>query len=150
MERLEISILDINKKSQVILEKEKKELINRANLIASVSNAEIISVIEDYKQKLVIMYKNNYPVYKIISFRELSIQKLAAEIGFNNGDTIIVPYFNNTKHWIKVVIGDKEDFLKYLYEKGFLNSFTIICPNNGVIYDIEVGEQEYEIRICDC
>ena len=58
MERLEISILDINKKSQLILEKEKKELINRANLIASVSNAEIISVIEDYKQKLVIMYKN--------------------------------------------------------------------------------------------
>ena len=49
-----------------------------------------------------------------------------------------------------MVIGDKEDFLKYLYEKGFLNSFTIICPNNGVIYDIEVGEQEYEIRICDC
>lgn len=53
MERLEISILDINKKSQLILEKEKKELINRANLIASVSNAEIISAIEDYKQKLV-------------------------------------------------------------------------------------------------
>lgn len=57
MERLEISILDINKKSQLILEKEKKELINRVNLIASVSNAEIISVIEDYKQKLVICIK---------------------------------------------------------------------------------------------
>ena len=57
MERLEISILDINKKYQLILEKEKKELINRVNLIASVSNAEIISVIEDYKQKLVICIK---------------------------------------------------------------------------------------------
>ena len=67
MERLEISILDINKKSQLILEKEKKELINRANLIASVSNAEIISAIEDHKQKLVVRIGNPCAYFRSIS-----------------------------------------------------------------------------------
>ena len=49
-----------------------------------------------------------------------------------------------------MVIGDKEEFLKHMFQKGYFNSLSIICPNKKKIYDIELGEQEYEIRICNC
>lgn len=147
---MEIIILDINKKDKLLLKKQKKEVINCANLIASGRNIEIIESIENYDIKLRKIYKNNYPVYKKISFRDLSIQKLSTEIRFDTGDTIVLPYFNNTKYWVKIVIGDKEEFLKHMFQKGYFNSLSIICPNKKKIYDIELGEQEYEIRICNC
>lgn len=54
-----------------------------------------------------------------------------------------------TMYWIKIVIGNKEEFMNYMFKKGYFNSFSIICLNKKVIYDIELGESEYEIRICN-
>ena len=45
---MEIIILDINKKDKLLLKKQKKEVINCANLIASGRNIEIIESIENY------------------------------------------------------------------------------------------------------
>lgn len=140
----------MNKKNKLFSEKEKREVMSCANLIATGSNVEIIDVAENHKKKFAKLYKNNYPVYKKIDLGKLNIHSLSEEISFDNGDTIVLPYFNNTRYWIKIMIGNKEEFLEYMYENGYFNSFSIICPNNKTIYDIELGEQEYEIRICNC
>lgn len=121
-----IIILDINK-NKLLIEKEKRNVIDCANLIATGSNVEIVDINDDHKQKLARLYKNNYPIYKKINSKELSICELSAEINFNNGDAIVLPYFNNTRYWIKIEIGDKEEFLKYMFEEGYFNNFSIIC-----------------------
>lgn len=144
-----IIILDINRKEEILIKKEKREVLNTANLIVTGKNIEIIEPIKEYCQRLTEMYGNNYPYYKKISCRHLNIEELAKEIYFNNGDMIILPYFNNTKYWIKIMIGNKVKFLKYMFEKGYFNSFSIICLGEKIMYDIEFGEQEYEIRVCN-
>lgn len=149
MERVEIIILDMNKKNELLNKREKKELLNYANLIITGSNIEIIEPMEEYIQRLKKMYENNYPIDKKIRCKELNIENLSKNFQFNNGHMIILPYFNNTKHWIKLVIGEKEKFLSYMLENGYFNSFSMICLSEKVIYDIEFGEQEYEIRICE-
>lgn len=147
MERMGIIILDMSKKNKLLFEKEKREVINYANLIATGSNVEIIDIDENYEKKLAKLYKNNYPIYKRIDIKKLNIYRLSAEISFDNGDAIVLPYFNNTRYWVKMIVGNKEEFLEYMFENGYFNSFSIICPNSKMIYDIELGEQEYEIRI---
>lgn len=147
---MEIIILDINKRKEIEFRREKiekRKLLDCANLIDTGSNIEIIEPIEKYDKKLMEMYKINYPIYRTIDCEELDIQKLSKSICFENEDIIILPYFNNTKYWIKIRIGDKEKFFKYMFINEYLNSFSIICPKQHVIYDITVDEQEYEITI---
>lgn len=147
---MKIIILDINEKNKLLLKKEKKEVLKYASLITTGSNIEIIDSIDKYDQKLTEMYKINYPIYKKINGSELSIPQLLMDIDFENGDTIILPYFNHTQYWVKVTIGNKGEFLKRIYDKVFFNSFSIICLSTKRIFDIELGEQEYEIRLSDC
>lgn len=143
-----IIILDINKKNELLTEREKNELLNYAKSIAVGSDMHIIDSIDEYKQRLKEMCSINYPISEKIECVKLNISEFSRNIDFNDGDTIILPYFNNTKYWIKIVIGNKEEFMNYMFKKGYFNSFSIICPNKKVIYDIELGELEYEIRIC--
>lgn len=149
---MEIIILDINKKKEILERIEKRETLNRANLIITGTDIKIIDPIKEYKQKLREMCAIDYPIYKKVNCRQLNIEKLAKDICFNNGDVIVLPYFSNTKYWVKLEIGDKEKFLSYMLEEGYFNSFSIICLGEKIIYDIEFGEQEYEIRVsrvCD-
>ena len=113
-------------------EREKNELLNYAKSIAVGSDMHIIDSIDEYKQRLKEMCSINYPISEKIECVKLNISEFSRNIDFNDGDTIILPYFNNTKYWIKMVI----------------DSFSIICINKKIIYDIELGELEYEIRIC--
>lgn len=149
MERMGNIILDINKKNEILGRKEKKEVLKSADLIITGTNIEIIEPIKEYSQRLTEIYAINYPIYKKITCREINIEKLGKDIHFNNGDTIILPCFNRTKYWIKIQIGNKEKFLRYMFEKGYFISFSIICLREKIIYDIELGEQEYEIRVCN-
>ena len=132
IERMEIIILDINKRKEIKKEIairrekiEKRKLLECANLIDTGSDIEIIEPIEKYDKKLMEMYKISYPIYQTIDYEELDIQKLSKSICFENEDIIILPYFNNTKHWIKIRIGDKEKFFKYMFLNGYFNSFSL-------------------------
>ena len=149
MLKVVIIISDIDKRNKILEKREKKELLNYAKLITTGSDIYIIDPIDMCEQKLKEMCSINYPISKKIECKKINIFELSKNIDFNNGDTIILPYFNNTKYWIKLVIGNKEEFMNYMFKKGYFNSFSIICPNKKVIYDIELGELEYEIRICN-
>lgn len=140
-------ILDIDKRNKILEKRDKKELLNYAKSVAAGSDINVIDPIDMYEQKLKEMCSINYPISEKIECKKLNIFELSKYIDFNNGDTIILPYFNNTKYWIKIVIGNKEEFMNYMFKKGCFNSFSIICLNKKVIYDIELGELEYEIRI---
>lgn len=146
---MELIILDINRKNELISKREVKEALNYANLISIGNNIEIIEPVEEYDQILRKMYANDYAIYKKVSCKEININKLSRYINLNKDDMIMLPYFNSTRFWLKVKIEDKESFLTHMYEHGFFNSFSIICLNEKIIYDIELNEQEYEIRICN-
>ena len=44
------------------------------------------------------MYKIDYPIYKQMDSENVDIQKFSENIDFNNGDSIILPYFNGTEY----------------------------------------------------
>lgn len=144
-----IIILDISKRNEILEKREKKRLLDYAKLIPTGNDINIIDSIDIYEQKLKEMCSIDYPISKKIECIRLNNSEVSKNIDFNDGDTIILPYFNNTRYWIKIVIGNKEEFLNYMFKKGHFNSFSIVCLNKKIIYDIELGELEYEIRICN-
>ena len=151
---MEIIILDINKRNEIKKEIairrekiEKRKLLDCANLIDTGSDIEIIEPTEKYAKKLMEMCDIDYPIYQTMDYEKLDIQKLSKSVCFKNEDIIILPCFNDTKYWIKIRIGDKEKFFKYMFVNGYFNWLFIIYPKQHMIYIIEVGEQDYEIRI---
>lgn len=44
-------------------------------------------------------------------------------------------------------VSDYKTFLKILLQKNIIFNDTIIDISNKIIYDIEIGEDDYEIRI---
>ena len=77
---------------------EKEKILYCANLIDSANNIEIIDIIQEYDKKLREMYKIDYPIYKQMDSENVDIQKFSENIDFNNGDSIILPYFNGTEY----------------------------------------------------
>ncbi len=126
---------------------EKKKILYCANLIDSANNIEIIDIIQEYDKKLREMYKIDYPIYKQMDSENVDIQKFSENIDFNNGDSIILPYFNGTEYWIKIIIQNKMKFFQYMFENGYFTGFSIICSKKHILYHIEMGEQYYEIYI---
>jgi len=60
---------------------------------------------------------------------------------------IIWPYCFESEFWIKFNLINKSDFLNFIYDNGYLKSISIVSLANHKLYDIELGEHSYEIRM---
>lgn len=125
----------------------KRKLLDSANQIDTGSEVKIIYPTERYVKKVRELCHIDYPIFQEIDSEQVDISKLAKLICFDNEDVILLPCFNDTKYWIKIKIGDKEKFLQYMFLHGYFNNFFIVCPKKHIIYNIAMGEQEYEIFV---
>lgn len=127
----------------------KRKLLEHINEIDIGSEVEMIEPTEKYIKKARELCKIDYPISQIIE-KQSVISKLIKIICFNVEDIIILPYFNGTPYWIKLKIGEKEKFFRYMFTTS-PSGFFLLCPEKHILYDIDMGEEEYEIRvILDC
>lgn len=141
-----IIISDINRdsrKKELLAQKEKIKIIEKANCIKAVKNIEIINPILKYEKKVKDMYNINYPIYKEF---EIVNMELLNFLNLNNEEKIIIPYFDSTSYWISLIVINKFQFFSYMYENGFFNNITIINISKEEIFDVEIGERKYEMR----
>lgn len=96
------------------------------------------------------IFKYKYPIYYHIAVKDIlnSIDVFVKILSLNdNLPILIIPYFNESSNWIKMQVSDYKTFLKILLQKNIIFNDTIIDISNKIIYDIEIGEDDYEIRI---
>ncbi len=128
---------------------EKRKLLEYIKQMDIGSEIEIIEPTENYIKKVRELCKIDYPISQIIEKQSI-ISKLAKIICFDKEDIIILPCFNDTSHWIKLKVGEKEKFFRSMFSTT-PSGFFLLCPERHILYDIDMGEKEYEIYVAeDC
>lgn len=139
--------------------KEIKHRIERKNIIAVLENIPCITHFEFYEEEygkeqfenmLHEIFKYKYPVYYHIAIEDIlnSIDTFVKMLSLNDTlPTLIIPYFNETSIWVKIEVSNYKMFLSILFKKNVIFNDTIIDISNKIIYDVEIGENDYEVRI---
>ncbi len=150
-----IIIVDIgreNRKKELLANKEKARITKLANCVKAATDIEIVSPILKYEQKIKEIYKISFPINQECDIGNLELQDLIDLLELDDGEQIVIPYFKSTCYWISFRVMDKLHFIRYLLENNYLSNITIINIGKDTIFDINIGEQKYELRkinICD-
>ena len=115
---------------------EKRKLLEYIKQMDIGSEIEIIEPTENYIKKVRELCKIDYPISQIIEKQSI-ISKLAKIICFDKEDIIILPCFN-------------DKFFRSMFSTT-PSGFFLLCPERHILYDIDMGEKEYEIYVAeDC
>lgn len=134
----------------MILRKNQAIIFKKLKDIKGCEFSEFISSIEKYENMLKDLYSCSYPIKYVLlkKFRKENIDKLISLLELTNEKgSAIIPYFDRTDCWIKLKIDNYNEFLNSVALSNYFESITIIDLNRHKIYDIELGECDYEIRI---
>lgn len=135
------------KREQLLYEINKRKMLNKVEKLSFFKNAQIIEPLTEWEEALKKVFKIDYPVYKVIDFSQLNTAYINDIFDFADNEEIVLPYFEERDYWIKAILNNKLNFIKYLLDNKCFHSFCIICLSNNKLYDFTLDEQSYNLCI---
>lgn len=135
------------KRKQLLYEINKTKILNKVEKLNFFKNTQIIEPLAEWENALKKVIKIDYPTYKLVDFSQLNADYINNIFDFTNNDEIILPYFEESSYWVKAILNNKFDFIKYLLYNKLFNNFCIISLANNKLYDFTLDEQFYNLYI---
>lgn len=143
----------MNKKEEIINRNKKKKILGVVNSLPGIVNYHFFNdneEIEYYEKNIERIIKYDYPIF--FNLNDMSVEEfvdnLIIKLTFrNNSPVVLLPYFKGENFWIKLEIKSYKDFLIGLHQNKSLIGNTIIDVSNDLMYDLEAGEDDYEVRV---
>lgn len=148
-----IGIYDINKKNNLLEKREMAEIINKLKKLSEIQFLQFINPTEEYVEPLNKIYKYEYPIKCVIDRnleKGIAIENIINSLKLpDSRQKVIIPNVMNSKYWVELEIFSYRELLFSFYKNGYFVNSTLIDTKNKFIFDIEAGEENYEIRLLE-
>lgn len=145
--------MDTKKKQEIKDKYVLKEIENDIKNVIGVSILHIYKssdIYEEYLKRLSEIYEIGFPVLftrKVgKNFEDIEYIYKYLNISVRNYRWLI-PNFNGSNWWVELEINNLNNFIDFYCPNNHLTSLTVFDVMNSLLFDIEMGETDYEYRI---
>lgn len=146
--------MDMDNKQKI---KDKNALDNIVKSISSIAGISILdaynshNVSKNYIEALNKIYTIDFP---ILTTKERGLKNIEYVESLYNYLNLsmdsfhwIIPHYDGSNWWVELEIGHLDNFINHYYPRNKAIDFTAIDLKYQLLFDIEMGEADFEYRI---